>query len=70
VVRELCKYVFEKLEMDYKDYVKLNTKFLRSEELNLLKGDPEEVKRELGWKPKYNFNSMIDEMIEFWDATI
>jgi len=69
-VRELCKYVFEKLEMDYKDYVKLNTKFLRSEELNLLKGDPEEVKRELGWKPKYNFNSMIDEMIEFWDATI
>ena len=69
-VRELCKYVFEKLEMDYKDYVKLNTKFLRSEELNLLKGDPEEVNRELGWKPKYNFNSMIDEMIEFWDATI
>jgi GDPmannose 4,6-dehydratase len=69
-VRELCKYVFEKLEMDYKDYVKLNKKFLRSEELNLLKGDPEEVKRELGWKPKYNFNSMIDEMIEFWDATI
>jgi GDPmannose 4,6-dehydratase len=69
-VRELCKYVFEKLEMDYKDYVKLNSKFLRSEELNLLKGDPEEVKRELGWKPKYNFNSMIDEMIEYWDATI
>jgi len=69
-VRELCKYVFEKLGMDYKDYVKLNSKFLRSEELNLLKGDPEEVRRELGWKPKYNFNSMIDEMIEYWDATI
>ena len=69
-VRELCKYVFEKLEMDYKDYVKLNPKFLRSEELNLLKGDAEEVKRELGWKQKYNFNSMIDEMIEFWDAAI
>jgi GDPmannose 4,6-dehydratase len=69
-VRELCKYVFEKLGMDYKDYVKLNSKFLRSEELNLLKGDPEEVRRDLGWKPKYNFNSMIDEMIEYWDATI
>lgn len=69
-VRELCKYVFEKLEMDYKDHVKLNAKFLRSEELNILKGDPEEIKRELGWQPKYNFNSMIDEMIEYWDATI
>jgi GDPmannose 4,6-dehydratase len=69
-VRELCEYVFQKLDMDYKDFVTLNPKFLRSEELNLLKGDSREVKEVLGWKPKYNFGSMIDEMIEFWNSNI
>ena len=69
-VRELCGYVFEKLGMDYKDFVKLNPKFLRKEELNLLKGDSTEVKEKLGWKPEYTFSSMIDEMIDFWDSAI
>jgi GDPmannose 4,6-dehydratase len=65
-VRELCEYVFSKLELDYKDYVKLDMKFLRPEELTDLKGDPSKLKRMTGWEPTYTFETMLDEMIEYW----
>ena len=65
-VRELCEYVFSKLELDYKDYVKLDMKFLRPEELTDLKGDPSKLKRMTGWEPTYTFETMLDEMIAYW----
>lgn len=64
-VKELCEYVFNKLEMDWKQYVKQDEKYFRPEELNVLKGDSSRL-RSLGWKPKYTFETMLDEMIEYW----
>ena len=64
-VRDMCKYVFEKLNLNYEDYIIQNQKFLRPEELKYLKGDSTKI-RELGWKPEYTFESMMDEMVEFW----
>ena len=65
-VRELCKITFEKLDLNYEDYVKINPKFLRPEELKYLKGDSQEIREKLGWKPEYSFEAMIDEMIKHW----
>ncbi len=65
-VRDMCKYVFGRLELSYEDYVIQNTKFLRPEELDYLKGDSTRIRTELGWSPEYNFASMMDEMIESW----
>jgi len=64
-VRDMCKYIFEKLNLNYEDYIIQNQKFLRPEELKYLKGDSTRI-RELGWKPEYTFESMMNEMIEFW----
>ena len=64
-VRDMCKYVFNKLNMDYKEFVKQDDKFLRPEELSYLKGDPSRIKA-LGWTPEYTFESMMDEMINSW----
>lgn len=64
-VREMCEYVFSKLGLDYKEYVKQNPIYLRPEELPYLKGDSSKI-RELGWKPEYTFEALMDEMIEFW----
>jgi len=64
-VRDMCEYVFSKLNMDYKEYVKQDNKFLRPEELPYLKGDPTRIKA-LGWAPEYTFETMMDEMIEYW----
>ena len=64
-VRDMCEYVFSSLGLDYNQYVVQNSKFLRPEELPYLKGDSTKI-RELGWKPEYTFESMMDEMVEHW----
>ena len=65
-VEDLCKYVFTKLDLNYEDYVKLDEKFLRPEELHNLKGDSTKLTEVTGWKPEYTFETMLDEMIEYW----
>jgi len=65
-VRDLCEYTFNKLGLDYRDYVKQDEKFLRPEELNDLKGDSTKLRTQTGWSPKYTFETMMDEMIDYW----
>ena len=65
-VKELCEYVFGKLELSYQDYIVMDEKFLRPEELNDLKGDPTKLKKHTEWEPTYTFETMLDEMIEYW----
>jgi GDPmannose 4,6-dehydratase len=65
-VRDLCKYVFSYLNLDYKDYVKVDEKFLRPEELHNLKGDSSKLIKTTGWKHDYTFETMLDEMIDYW----
>ncbi len=64
-VRDMCEYVFGKLNLDYKNYVVQNQKFLRPEELKYLKGDSSRI-RALGWEPEYTFEDLMDEMIDHW----
>jgi GDPmannose 4,6-dehydratase len=65
-VKDLVEYVFGKLELDWKSYVKQDSAFLRSEELNTLKGDCTKLKKITGWEPTYTFEKMLDEMIKYW----
>jgi GDPmannose 4,6-dehydratase len=65
-VRDLCKHVFQKLNMDYTNYVVQDDKFKRPEELNYLCGDSTKARAVLNWKPDYTFESMIDEMVDYW----
>lgn len=64
-VKDLCDYVFTKLDLDYKDYVGIDEKYFRPEELDDLKGDCSKAKEVLGWEHEYTFESMLDEMIEY-----
>jgi GDPmannose 4,6-dehydratase len=64
-VKELCDYVFLSLGLDWKEYVVKDEKYFRPEELDVLKGDSSKL-RALGWSPKYTFETMLDEMIEYW----
>jgi len=65
-VKELCEYTFTKLNLNYKDYITQDEKYLRPEELNDLKGDSSKLRNDTGWSPKYTFETMIDEMIDYW----
>jgi len=65
-VHDLVEYVFGKLDLNWRDYVKMDSKFLRPEELEDLKGDSTKLRSETGWEPTYTFESMLDEMIQYW----
>jgi len=65
-VREMVEYVFNKLELNSEEFVIQNNKFIRPEELDYLKGDSTKIRKTLGWEPEYTFETMLDEMIEYW----
>ena len=65
-VKDLCEYTFNKLNLNYKDYVVIDKKHIRPEELKDLKGDATKIRRDLGWRPKYTFETMLDEMVSYW----
>ena len=65
-VKDLVEYVFNSLGLDWSQYVSVDEKYLRPEELKHLKGDCSKIKKDLGWSPNYNFESMMDETIEYW----
>jgi GDPmannose 4,6-dehydratase len=69
-VRDLCEYVFSRLEMDYKDFVVQNPKYMRPQELKYLKGDSTKAREILGWRPEYTFETLMDDMIQHWMETI
>ena len=71
-VRDMVQYVFEKIGLgDYQQYVRLNPRYVRPYELAHLQGRADKAERVLGWKPKYTFEMLMDEMIveieqRFW----
>ena len=65
-VRDLCEYTFSKLDLDYMDYVDVDKKFWRPEELVHLKGDSSKL-RLIGFEAEYTFETMLDEMINHWE---
>ena len=69
-IRDMCKVTFEKLGLNYEDYVEVDPKYFRAQELDFLKGDSSEIREVLGWKPEYTFETMLEEMIERWNKEI
>ena len=64
-VRDLCDYTFSSLGLNYKDYVGVDEKYYRPEELKHLKGDSSRLKS-IGFKAEYTFETMLDEMVSHW----
>ena len=65
-VGDMCKYVFNKLGMNYKDYVVIDERYFRAEELKYLRGDSSKLRSTLGWEPEYTFETLMDDMINHW----
>jgi GDPmannose 4,6-dehydratase len=63
-VREFCKRAFDEAGLDYEKYVKVDERFLRPAEVDLLIGDPSKAQRELKWQTHYSFEEMIVEMVQ------
>ena len=69
-IRDMCESTFSYLGMDYKDFVTVDSKYFRPHELNFLKGDSQEIRNKLGWEPEYTFESMVHEMVDYWESNL
>jgi GDPmannose 4,6-dehydratase len=65
-IRDFCKYSFGLFNLNYEDYVTSSDNYKRPLELDYLRGDSTKIRKELGWKPTYTFETMIEEMLEYW----
>jgi GDPmannose 4,6-dehydratase len=65
-VRDLVVHVFGRLGLEWTDHVGTSERFMRPEELHNLKGDSSKLRTATGWAPEYTFESMLDEMVDYW----
>jgi GDPmannose 4,6-dehydratase len=65
-IRDFCKITFQRLGLNYKDYVVQKQKYFRPSEVKYLRGDSKKAKKLLGWKPKYTLEKLIEEMTNYW----
>jgi GDPmannose 4,6-dehydratase len=63
-VREFCEKVFSYLDLDYREYVVQDQRFIRPAEVDLLVADPTKVHQSLGWEPKVDFNGLAEMMVD------
>ncbi|MCC7236469.1 MAG: GDP-mannose 4,6-dehydratase [Bryobacterales bacterium] len=62
-VREFCELAFSSLGLDYRDHVRVDPKFYRPAEVELLLGDSSKAREKLGWKPRLGFREIVAEMV-------
>lgn len=64
-LKYLLEIAFNKIGIsNFSSYIKINPKFIRSNEIYNLKGNYDKIKYNLGWEPKTSFEKMIEKMVE------
>jgi len=63
-VKDFLKESFSMVGKNWEDYVKIDPKYFRPTEVDLLIGDPKKAQQKLGWKPKTSFKELVRLMVE------
>ena len=63
-VRDLVQAAFGHVGLDYEQYVKVDPRFIRPAEVDLLLADPSRARAELGWEPKVGFEELVAMMVD------
>ena len=63
-MREFLELAFDHAELNWKKYVKIDPRYFRPAEVDLLIGDYSKAKRKLGWKPKTKFADLARLMVD------
>lgn len=69
-VEFMCERVFEKLDLNYQDYVSFGQAEARPSEPECLRGDSAKARRTLGWEPEWTLEALLDDMLAGADAEV
>lgn len=62
-VRELVEFAFNEVDLDWKQYVVSDPRYLRPTEVDALQGDSAKARQRLGWAPRVNFKQLVKMMV-------
>jgi GDPmannose 4,6-dehydratase len=63
-VREFLELAFESVGLPWKKHVKIDPRYFRPAEVDILIGDYGKAKRKLGWRPKTKFADLVKLMVD------
>ena len=63
-IRELLDVAFEHVGLNWRQYVRVDPRYYRPTEVDILLGDASKAERLLGWKPKTKFRELIKLMVD------
>ena len=63
-VKEFAELAFKHVGLNYEDYVQIDKKYFRPNEVEYLLGDYTKAKKELNWEPKTSFVELVEMMVE------
>ena len=63
-VKDFAERAFKHVGLNYKDYIKIDSKLIRPAEVDSLKADYAKAKKILKWQPKVSFNDLVIDMVE------
>jgi GDPmannose 4,6-dehydratase len=63
-VKDLCAIAFERVGLDFRDYVVSDPALFRPAEVDHLLGDATRARRDLGWRPTVDFRGLVEMMVD------
>jgi len=63
-VREFLQEAFGYVDLNWEDYVRIDERYFRPTEVDLLLSDPKKAKDRLNWKPKVLFKELVRIMVD------
>ena len=63
-VREFTEEAFSYAGLDWREYVKIDSRYFRPTEVDLLIADPSKAKEKLSWSPKVTFKDLVKIMVD------
>jgi GDPmannose 4,6-dehydratase len=63
-VEQFLNVAFGHVNLDWRDYVVQDERFMRPAEVDLLVGDPSKAGQKLGWEPNVSFEQLVQMMVD------
>jgi GDPmannose 4,6-dehydratase len=63
-VRRFCEVAFGHVGLGWEDHVRIDERYMRPAEVDLLIGDATKARTELGWQPRTSFEDLVTMMVD------
>lgn len=63
-IENFVQLAFDRLDLNWRDYVKVNAQIIQKKSVTILKGNNQKILEQTHWKPSVSFREMVELMVE------